>query len=135
MDLKLPKLGEGADSGTVVTVFVKAGDAIELVLPMKVQRIKAIDKVNATRGRVALQYGPMIYCAEKADQELDKVLSPDSALTTEWKPDLLSGILVIKGTWADGSPLTAVPYWIRDNRNAAEPRSRSLNSTVWLKDQ
>jgi len=28
MDLKLPKLGEGADSGTVVTVFVKVGDTI-----------------------------------------------------------------------------------------------------------
>jgi len=28
MDIKLPPLGEGADSGTVVNVFVKAGDAI-----------------------------------------------------------------------------------------------------------
>jgi pyruvate dehydrogenase E2 component (dihydrolipoamide acetyltransferase) len=28
MDLKLPKLGEGADSGVVVTVFVKEGDTI-----------------------------------------------------------------------------------------------------------
>jgi uncharacterized protein len=104
-------------------------------LPMRVQRIKADDKVAATRGRVALQYGPMIYCVEKADQELGKVLSPDSALTTEWKADLLDGVMVIRGTWADGSPLTAIPYYIRDNRNTAEPRSRSLNSTVWLKDQ
>ena len=28
MDVKLPKLGEGADSGTVVNVFVKEGDQI-----------------------------------------------------------------------------------------------------------
>ncbi len=28
MDLKLPKLGEGADSGTVVNVFVKEGDTL-----------------------------------------------------------------------------------------------------------
>jgi len=28
MDVKLPKLGEGADSGVVVNVFVKEGDAI-----------------------------------------------------------------------------------------------------------
>ena len=28
MDLKLPPLGEGADSGTVVNLFVKAGDQI-----------------------------------------------------------------------------------------------------------
>ena len=113
----------------------KAGDTIEVELPMKVQRIKGIDQVAATRGRVALQYGPMIYCAERADQELNKVLSPDAVLTTEWKPDLLEGILVIKGAWADGSSLMAIPYYVRDNRNAGEPRSRSLNSSVWLKDQ
>ena len=29
MDVKLPKLGEGADSGVVVSVFVKAGDTIK----------------------------------------------------------------------------------------------------------
>ena len=127
-----PKIENGY---AVIMRTWKAGDKIELVLPMKVQRIKGIDKVAATRGRVALQYGPMIYCVEKADQELGKVLNPDSALTAEWKPDLLDGIMVIKGTWADGSPLTAIPYYIRDNRNTAEPRSRSLNSTVWLKDQ
>ena len=28
MDLKLPNLGEGADSGTVVNLFVKEGDQI-----------------------------------------------------------------------------------------------------------
>src|SRR5450631_737288 len=28
MDVKLPKLGEGADSGVVVNVFVKAGDTV-----------------------------------------------------------------------------------------------------------
>src|SRR5581483_3355427 len=28
MDVKLPKLGEGADSGVVVNVFVKEGDAV-----------------------------------------------------------------------------------------------------------
>ena len=29
MDIKLPKLGEGADSGTVVNVLVKEGDSIK----------------------------------------------------------------------------------------------------------
>jgi DUF1680 family protein len=113
----------------------KIGDTVNLVLPMKVQRIKAIDKVAATRGRVALQYGPMIYCVERADQELNNILSPDTELTSEWKSDLLEGIMVIKGTWADGSPLTAIPYYIRDNRNVGAGRSRSLNSIVWIKDQ
>ena len=29
MDVRLPKLGEGAESGTVVNIMVKEGDAIE----------------------------------------------------------------------------------------------------------
>ena len=28
MDVKLPKLGEGADSGVVVNIFVKEGDTV-----------------------------------------------------------------------------------------------------------
>ncbi len=127
-----PKIENGY---AVIARTWKAGDTIDLVLPMKVQRIKAIDKVAATRGRAALQYGPMIYCVERADQELNKILNPDAELTTEWKADLLEGIMVIKGTWADGSPLTAIPYYIRDNRNSADAQRRSLNSIVWLKDQ
>ncbi len=127
-----PKIENGY---ALITRTWKSADTIDLELPMKVQRIKAIDKVAATRGRVALQYGPMIYCVERADQELNKVLSPNADLTTEWKSDLLGGIVVIRGAWADGSPLTAIPYYIRDNRNTGGPRSRSLNSTVWLRDQ
>jgi len=46
------------------------------------------------------------------------------ALTTEWKPDLLKavdgapeGVLVIKGAFANGSPLIAIPNYARNNRN------------------
>lgn len=125
----------------------KTGDKIELKLPMTVQRIKASEKIAATRGQVALRYGPLIYCVEAADQELGKVLPPQAPLTTEWKGDLLGGITVIHGSWADGSPLTAIPYYARDNRIArpqnaegAEggPRGRGrrgINSSVWMKDQ
>jgi DUF1680 family protein len=115
------------------------GDKIELKLPMKIQRIKGIDKIEATRGKVALRYGPLIYCAESIDQNLDNVLSPNSALTTEWKDDFLDGVMVIKGTWADGSTLTAIPYYARSNRgldtsSESSRRDRfALSSSVWLK--
>lgn len=126
-----------------ITKQWRAGDKIELVLPMKVQRIKASDKIAATTGKVALRYGPLIYSAEAADQSLDKVLAPDSALATEWKGDLLDGVMVIKGKWADGSALTAVPNYARDNRlpqsdsASAMPRRgpRPISSVVWLKDR
>jgi DUF1680 family protein len=136
-----------ADRGyTVFDREWKAGDRIELVLPMEIQRIKASEKIAATKGQVALRYGPLIYCVEAADQELGKTLSPDASLTTEWKGDLLGGVTVIKGTWADGSPLTAIPYYARDNRiperqdTEGEGGSRSrgrrgINSSVWIKDQ
>ena len=101
----------------VITRDWKAGDKIELVLPMKVQRVKASDKIAADVGRVALQYGPLIYNVERVDNNnVNKVLSPDSALTNEWKGDLLDGVMLINGFWADGSPLMAIPNYARSNR-------------------
>jgi DUF1680 family protein len=110
---------------------------------MKVQKVKASDKIAATVGRVALRYGPLIYSAESVDQDLDNVLRPESALTTEWKSDFLGGVMVVKGTWADGSALTAIPNYARSNRGPGEPtdtgrrpRGRgTLSSSVWLRDQ
>lgn len=117
----------------------KAGDKIDLKLPMKIQRIKASDKIEATKGRVALRYGPLIYSAERVDQDIDNILSPESALTAEWKGDLLGGIMVIKGIWADGSVLTAIPNYARDNRDASDQNDRrgrgTISSYVWLKDR
>jgi DUF1680 family protein len=117
----------------------KAGDKIDLKLPMKVQRIKGIDKIEATKGKVALRYGPLIYSAERVDQDIDNVLSPESPLTTEWKPDLLGGVMVIKGTWADGSVLTAIPNYGRANRDTSDQNDRrsrgTIRSSVWLKDR
>jgi len=94
-----------------------AGDVVGFTLPMAVQRVKASEKIAATRGRVALQYGPLIYNIEKVDQDITQALAPSAPLTTEWKPELLGGVMVIKGTFADGSRLTAVPNYARYNRN------------------
>lgn len=130
----------------------KRGDVVELALPMVVQRVKGIDRIEATRGQVALRYGPLIYCVEAADQILGKSLPPDSDLDAEWQPDLLQGIVTVKGVWADGSALQAVPYYVRNNRlkqqdgeenkkadSAATEGDRRrrrnvLGSTVWLKE-
>jgi DUF1680 family protein len=125
----------------MITRKWKAGDKINLVLPMEIQRIKASDKIAATKGRVALRYSPLIYSAERADQDLDNVLSPESSLTAEWRGNFLGGVMVIKGTWADGSKLTAIPYYARHNRdtmNESDRRSRGRRapvSSVWLRDQ
>ncbi len=52
----------------VVTRRWKAGDRIELELPLEPQRIKAAGPVLADQGRVALRYGPLLYNVERADQ-------------------------------------------------------------------
>ena len=49
MDLKLPNLGEGADSGTVVNLFVKEGDAVIKDQPiLELENEKAIATIPST---------------------------------------------------------------------------------------
>jgi len=102
----------------------QAGDKIELEMPMEIQVVKADEHIAAERGFVALRYGPLIYSVETADQpKLDR--APDlKSLATEWRGDLLGGVMVIKGKWSDGSPLLAIPNYARQNRGG--------KSAVWL---
>ncbi len=100
----------------VITRSWKAGDKIDFVLPMEVQRIKADERIAANRGLVALRYGPLIYNVERADQpDINLALGADP-LSTEWRGDLLQGVMTIKGKWANGSPMTAIPNYARNNR-------------------
>ena len=105
----------------VITRAWKTGDKIDLELPMKVQRVKASDKIAATQNKVALRYGPLVYNIERADQDITTPISSTAALTTEWKGDLLGGVMVIKGSFADGSPMMAIPNFARTNRGPAPP--------------
>ena len=119
----------------------KAGDVIDLSLPMPVRRIVANDRVGTDRDRMALQRGPVVYVAEWPDNPNGKVRNivvPDSnALTSEFRPDLLKGVQVIKGQ-AVGlafdekgtvrkatQPFVAIPYATWANRGRGQ-------MTVWL---
>jgi DUF1680 family protein len=125
----------------------KAGDRVEMVLPMKPQRVHGNEKLEVTRNKVALRYGPLIYNIEQVDQDIRKPLGPDSPLTTEWRSDLLGGVMVIKGKFADGSPMLAIPNYARVNRDkelpvegalplgadgAVRPAQRPPTSVVWI---
>jgi len=49
MDFKLPKLGEGADSGTIVSLFVKAGDTVAKDQPvLEIESEKAVASIPST---------------------------------------------------------------------------------------
>jgi DUF1680 family protein len=130
----------------------KKGDKIELEMPMEVQKFTADERIVANKGRVALRYGPIVYNVEKVDkQDIDQAISK-APMTVEWNKDLLRGVMIIKGTWADGTPLTAIPNYVRNNRitkpvttalaptttptQAAEPPQRldrTPSSIIWIK--
>ena len=58
MDIKLPRLGEGAESGTVVSIFVKPGDQVkEGQTILELENEKAVASIPASAsGRVAKLY-------------------------------------------------------------------------------
>jgi hypothetical protein len=136
----------------VITRAWTPGDRIELELPLEVQRVRAIEKVEADRGKVALRYGPLVYNVEKVDVgEVTRALAPAAPLATEWRPDLLHGVMVITGRFADGTPLVAIPNYARMNREppppprppaapsaAGAPRERPprppIASVVWIEE-
>jgi DUF1680 family protein len=107
----------------------KAGDTIELTLPMPVQRVYGSDKIisgdsrpSPVKDKVALRIGPLVYNIEKVDQDITGVLPPGAPLVSEWRADLLGGVNVIKGTFANGTPMTAIPNSMRYNRHPPAPQ-------------
>ncbi|MBI5083403.1 MAG: glycoside hydrolase family 127 protein, partial [Acidobacteria bacterium] len=128
----------------VITRTWKRGDKVELLLPMKVQRVRSDEKVEAARGKVALKYGPLVYNIEQADQDITQALASGSGLTAEWQAGLLGGVVAIKGKFAGGAPLLAIPNYARMNRALPPPAAtagtfdrrtrRPAVSIVWIKE-
>ncbi len=117
------------------------GDTVVMDLPMPVRRVLTDERVEANRHRVALERGPIVYCAEGADNDghvLDIILGDDAKFTVEDRPDLLHGVRVIRGgaqrivrdasgagTRETDCELMAVPYYAWCHRGANE-------MAVWL---
>ncbi|MFA6128929.1 MAG: beta-L-arabinofuranosidase domain-containing protein [Bacteroidales bacterium] len=119
----------------VIKRMWKAGDQVGFKLPMQVQTITADPNIVADRGKVALKYGPLIYNVENADnQDISKKIG-SGPLSPVWQGNLLSGVMTIKGTWADGTPLVAIPNYARNNRKATADAKETYNSAVWIKKE
>ncbi len=147
--------GEPADvptagSYTDVKRAWKAGDVIELDLPMPVRMIAADPRVRENRNQVAVQRGPIVYCLESTDLPAgvrfeDVHLRRESSWRVRYEPSLLEGVAVLetegvaietydgsKGLYSDLPNSTArsvavrlIPYYAWNNRG--EPKM-----TVWL---
>jgi uncharacterized protein len=116
----------GANGYVAIKRTWKAGDKVELELPLPVQTITPSDKIAATKGRIAIRRGPLVYNIETADkQNVEAVVGSEPKLAAEWASGMLGGVMLVKGTFADGASLIAVPNYARLNRGG-----RSL---VWMK--
>jgi uncharacterized protein len=112
----------------------KRGDSIELVLTMQIRRVVTDEHVTENRNRAAVEYGPIVYCAEQVDNPSDvsKMFIADSAPLRVERESLLSNpVNMITGTEA-AAPSTPVgnrignekvrliPYYLWSNRGVGK---------------
>ena len=114
----------------------KKGDLVKVSLPMEVRKVVANAKVKDDIGKVALQRGPLMYCAEWPDNNgrTGNIIIPtETQFTTEYKADLLHGVTVLKSqvigvnVTGDGvnvstaaQPFLAIPYYAWAHRGKGE---------------
>ncbi|MHC4110353.1 MAG: glycoside hydrolase family 127 protein, partial [Planctomycetota bacterium] len=119
----------------------KKSDVIEIILPMPVRRVLSHKKVADNKGKVALQRGPIVYCAEWPDNDghvLNLLLEDNAKLTTVHRKGTLNGVTVIKSKAMalsydkDGKKVVkkeqdfvAIPYYAWAHRGPGE-------MAVWL---
>jgi DUF1680 family protein len=120
------------------------GDKIQLHLPMPLRRVKANAHVREDRDMVALQRGPLVYCAEWPDNNghaLNLIVPENAKFESQWRPELLNGVQVISSKVEalhreDNSSelkqrphqLVAIPYLAWSNRGPGE-------MAVWMSSE
>jgi hypothetical protein len=114
--------GEQVDAAPVRRVW-SAGDRVVLDLPLAPRLTAPHPRVDAVRGCLAIERGPLVYCLEEADAPgadlADVVLDPDAPLGETERPDLLGGVVTVE------AQATAVPYFAWANRGLGAMR-------VWI---
>jgi DUF1680 family protein len=130
----------------------QAGDVVELDMPMPPRFVEPNPRVDAIRGSLAIERGPLVYCLEGVDQDpgldlLDVRVAPGASLEAVRREDLLGGVVAVEvqgavvdvGPWRDELyrpatveklpqrkvTLTAVPYYAWANRGPGTMR-------VWI---
>jgi DUF1680 family protein len=104
----------------------RAGDNITLNFNMKVRQVVADERVEEDRGKVALEYGPLVYAVEEADNpNMDRVVAiRDAAYAVDNRENLLGGVKVITAE-KDSQRLVAIPYYAWSHRGIGKMK-------VWL---
>ena len=98
-------------------------DKISITFDMPVRKVVSNELVKANKGKMALERGPLVFCAEEADNPkgiLNSQVPADEVFDYSYEQDLLGGVGKIT------SPtLTAIPYY-------AWAHSGNGEMAVWL---
>lgn len=101
----------------------KSGDVVNLEFPMEVRKVIANPLVEENKGKMSLEYGPIVYAVEEIDNkgDFDNIeLASNDQFQVEMQPGLLGGVSTISN-----ENLTAIPYYAWSNRGVGKMK-------VWL---
>lgn len=77
-----------------------AGDTVELVFDTTPHRYVADARIDAARGQVAIERGPLVYAVEQADQQGftvdDLTVDADGPITEDRQDGLLDGVVTLR---------------------------------------
>jgi uncharacterized protein len=109
-------------------------ETIEMTLPMPARYVVANTNVAADKDRIAVEKGPLVYCAEGIGNDVNVLtlaLVDKVPLWCDMIKDLLGGTIIVhaKGLSPDGKlqDITMTPYYTWANRGPT-------TMAVWLKD-
>jgi DUF1680 family protein len=122
----------------------KKNDQIQVLLPMNPRRVASDSLVKNNIGKLSIQRGPIMYCAEWKDNagNTSNIILPATAkFEVTFNPTLLNGVMILKSQSstieisANGQeiktttkPFTAIPYYAWANRGKGE-------MTVWIPEK
>ncbi len=128
-------LPDGAGYVSIERVW-RNGETIEIEFPMEARQVVADSRVRENRGRVAIERGPIVYCAEWPEapdgRALDLSLDGASELKPAIDESFFGGVTVIAAQARrmtnpslPPQPIRLIPYYLWANRGAGE-------MSVWL---
>lgn len=112
----------------------KKGDLVEINFPMDTYQIFSNPKIVANKNLLSVQRGPVLYCAEFADNngKTSNIMIPEfSKFNYTYQPEILQGVgtLTTEGKIVDVSEteiktetknIKLIPYYARSNRGVGE---------------
>lgn len=94
----------------------RPGDVVHLELDLAPRLTTANPRIDATRGCVAVERGPLVYCLEQMDQpeglRLDDIaIDAGASLVERERPDLLGGLVTVTAKGQAREQSGTEPWW------------------------